>query len=79
LRTVRETGPYTCGNPFLNVGRGLAPAVAFFWGYYANIGYIFHSVPDSIQHYFDFEAYGRDIRLELSCCFTSCELVIDNR
>ena len=47
--------------------------------YYADVGCIFHNVPDSIQRYFDFEAYGRDIRLELNCCFTSYGLVVDNR
>ena len=47
--------------------------------YYAEVGCIFHNIPDSIQRYFDFEAYGRDIRLELNCCFTSYGLVIDNR
>ena len=47
--------------------------------YYAEIGCIFHGIPDSFQRYFDFEAYGRDIRLELNCCFTSYGVVIDNR
>ena len=47
--------------------------------YYAEVGCIFHSIPDSITRYFDFEAYGRDIRLELNCCYTSYGIVIDNR
>ena len=47
--------------------------------YYAEVGCIFHNVPDSIQRYFDFEAYGRDIRLESNLCFTSYGAVIDNR
>ena len=47
--------------------------------YYAECGCIFHNVPENIQRYFDFESYGRDIRLELSCCYTSYGLVIDNR
>ena len=47
--------------------------------YYAEVGCIFHNIPDSIQRYFDFEAYGRDIRLELNMCFTSYGAVIDNR
>ena len=47
--------------------------------YYAEIGCIFHNIPDNIQQYFDYEAYGRDIRLELNCCFTTYGLVIDNR
>ena len=47
--------------------------------YYADVGGIFHGIPDSISRYFDFEAYGRDIRLELNCCYTSYGIVIDNR
>ena len=47
--------------------------------YYAEVGCIFLGIPYSISRYFDFEAYGRDIRLELNCCFTSYGLVIDNR
>lgn len=47
--------------------------------YYAEVGYIFHGIPDHIQRYFDYEAYGRDIRLESNCCFTSYGVVIDNR
>ena len=47
--------------------------------YYAEVGCIFHNVPDSIQRYFDFESYGRDIRLESNLCFTSDGAVIDNR
>ena len=47
--------------------------------YYAEVGCIFHGIPDSISRYFDFEAYGRDIRLESNMCFTSYGAVIDNR
>lgn len=47
--------------------------------YYADVGCIFHNIPDHIQRYFDFEAYGRDIRLETNMCFTSYGAVIDNR
>lgn len=47
--------------------------------YYADCGCIFQGVPEHIQRYFDFEAYGRDIRLELNCCLTSYGVVIDNR
>lgn len=47
--------------------------------YYADCGCIFAGVPDHIQRYFDFESYGRDIRLELNCCITSYGVVIDNR
>lgn len=47
--------------------------------YYAELGCIFHNIPDSIQRYFDYAAYGRDIRMELNCCFTSYGIMIDNR
>lgn len=47
--------------------------------YYADCCCIFAGVPDHIQRYFDFESYGRDIRLELNCCITSYGVVIDNR
>ena len=47
--------------------------------YYAECCCIFQNVPEHIQRYFDYEAYGRDIRLELNCCFTSLGVVIDNR
>ena len=47
--------------------------------YYAECCCIFSGIPDHIQRYFDFEAYGRDIRLESNCCFTSYGLVVDNR
>ena len=47
--------------------------------YYAECGCIFAGIPDHIQRYFDFESYGRDIRLESNLCFTSYGAVIDNR
>ena len=47
--------------------------------YFADVGDLFHGIPDHIQRYFDFESYGRDIRLELNTCLTSYGLVIDNR
>lgn len=47
--------------------------------YYADCCCIFESVPHSFMAYFDYESYGRDIRLELNCCFTSYGVVIDNR
>ncbi len=46
--------------------------------YYAELG-AFASVPDHLQSYFDYEAYGRDIRMEANCLFTSYGLVMDNR
>lgn len=47
--------------------------------YYAGELCTLESVPEHLRSYFDYEAYGRDIRLELTCCFTSYGLVIDNR
>ena len=47
--------------------------------YYAEVCCIFHGIPDSISRYFDFEAYGRDIRLESNITMTSYGTVIDNR
>ena len=47
--------------------------------YYAECCCIFQGIPEHIQRYFDYEAYGRDIRLERNCCFTSYGVVIDNR
>ena len=35
------------------------------------------SIPDNIKPYFDYEAYGRDLTMSLSCCFTSYGLVVD--
>lgn len=38
------------------------------------------AVPSHLRGYFDYEAYGRDIRLESgNCCFTSYWFVVDNR
>ena len=36
-------------------------------------------IPDHIKSYFDYEAYGRDIRLESCCTYTSYGCLIDNR
>ena len=36
-------------------------------------------IPEHIRTYFDYEAYGRDIRLESSLIYTSYGCVIDNR
>ena len=47
--------------------------------YYAEELCTLNAVPEHLRSYFDYEAYGRDIRLEMSCCFTSYGLVIDNR
>lgn len=38
------------------------------------------AVPSHLRGYFDYEAYGRDIRLASgNCCFTSYGFVVDNR
>lgn len=37
------------------------------------------AVPTHLRSYFDYEAYGRDIRLESVGCFTSYGYVMDNR
>ena len=47
--------------------------------YFAECGCIFHDVPDHIQRYFDYKSYGRDIRLESNCCYTSYGMVMNNR
>ena len=47
--------------------------------YYAEELCTLNAVPEYLRSYFDYESYGRDIRLELNCCFTSYGLVIDNR
>ena len=47
--------------------------------YYAELCGTFTAVPDHLKYYIDMERYGRDLRLELNCCFTSYGVVIDNR
>lgn len=39
---------------------------------------LLYGLPDIATRYFDYEAYGRDIRLESKYCVTSFGLVIDN-
>ena len=48
-------------------------------GYYYVEEYGSIDIPESIRPYFDYEAYGRDIRLESSCLFTSYGFLLDNR
>jgi antirestriction protein len=48
-------------------------------GYYYAEEYCCIDIPEHIQPYFDYEAYGRDIRLESSCLFTSYGFLLDNR
>lgn len=47
--------------------------------YYAEICCTFAAVPDHLKYYIDMDRYGRDLRMELNCCFTSYGVVIDNR
>ena len=37
------------------------------------------AIPEHLRSYFDYEAYGRDIRLESNSCYTSYGFVLDNR
>ena len=48
-------------------------------GYYYAEEYCSIDIPEHVQAYFDFEAYGRDIRLESSCLYTSYGFLLDNR
>ena len=48
-------------------------------GYYYAEEYCSIDIPEHIQPYFDYEAYGRDIRLESSCLYTSYGFLLDNR
>ena len=36
-------------------------------------------IPEHLKSYFDYEAYGRDIRLESRCLYTSYGFLLDNR
>lgn len=47
--------------------------------YYAEELGTLDEVPDYLRGYFDYEAYGRDIRLVSSGCYTSYGYVMDNR
>ena len=47
--------------------------------HFADEGFLLYGIPDNVKRYFDYESYGRDIRLELNCCVTTYGLVIDNR
>ena len=47
--------------------------------YYAEMCGTFAAVPDHLKYYIDMERYGRDLRMELNCCFTSYGVVIDSR
>ena len=47
--------------------------------YYAEEFCTLEVVPEHLRRYFDYEAYGRDIRLESVGCYTSYGYVMDNR
>ena len=47
--------------------------------YYAEELCTLNAVPEHLRSYFDYEAYGRDIRLESVGCYTSYGYVMDNR
>lgn len=47
--------------------------------FYAECSGIFTNLPDTIQRYFDYQAYGRDIHLEGNGVFTSYGYVEDRR
>jgi len=47
--------------------------------YFAEESFLLYGLPDIATRYFDYESYGRDIRLESNCCVTSYGLIIDNR
>ena len=40
---------------------------------------LLEAMPSHLRSYFDYEAYGRDIRLESVGCYTSYGYVMDNR
>ena len=48
-------------------------------GYYYVEEYGSIDIPENIRPYFDYEAFGRDVRLENSCLFTSYGFLLDNR
>lgn len=47
--------------------------------YYAGEFCTLEAVPEHLRSYFDYESYGRDIRLESVGCYTSYGYVMDNR
>ena len=48
-------------------------------GYYYAEEYCCIDIPEYIQPYFDYEKFGRNIRLQSSCLFTSYGFLLDNR
>lgn len=47
--------------------------------YYAEKFCTLEAVPEHLRSYFDYESYGRDIRLESVGCYTSYGYVMENR
>ena len=48
-------------------------------GYYYAEEYRCIDIPEHIQAYFDYEKFGRDVRLQSCCLFTSYGFLLDNR
>ena len=48
-------------------------------GYYYAEEYCSIDIPENIQPYFDYEKFGRDVRLQSSCLYTSYGFLLDNR
>ena len=48
-------------------------------GYYYAEEYRCIDIPEHIQPYFDYEKFGRDVRLQSCCLFTSYGFLLDNR
>lgn len=47
--------------------------------YYAEECGVFNEIPEHLKAYINYEAYGRDIRLESNCMYTSSGFLLDNR
>ena len=48
-------------------------------GYYYAEEYCSIDIPEHIQPYFDYEKFGRDVRLQSCCLYTSYGFLLDNR
>ena len=48
-------------------------------GYYYAEEYRCIDIPEHIQPYFDYEKFGRDVRLQSCCLYTSYGFLLDNR
>ena len=48
-------------------------------GYYYAEEYCCIDIPENIKIYFDYEKFGRDVRLQSSCLFTTYGFLLDNR